>query len=231
MTRERNLKFVIKWWKSKRPDAKILVTEQNTETKVDNDIKHIKIKCNHAFSRSLGFNEGVKHCKNNDVMILCDNDCILENNTIDNLEKKLEDCDLFIPYYWCNDLDYEETHELIKNNSTIGLKGNPRKIQNKGGIHIIKYSAYEIIGGFDPQFIGWGCEDDAFFEKANKLIKINRGNQTMYHLHHTVQYEKGKNPEFLKNEKELQKISIMDNEELKKYITKLGKKHFKKYLI
>lgn len=228
-SRNRNLGFILKWWHHFRPDAKIIVVEQKTETDLTHlpFVEHIKLKHDHGYSRSMGFNEGIKTCDDG-IHVLADNDCILHPDVMKNIEKDMEGTDYFIPYHWCHNLSEQETQGLCSGQLPYGhVKGSPRGHQNEGGIVMIKDEAYEKVGGFDPGFIGWGCEDSAFRVKCQKLVKMTRGKGVMHHLNHTVEYAKGQNPEYKKNNQLWGKIRNMSKEQTEDYIKSIGTKHFR----
>lgn len=58
---------------------------------------------------------------------------------------------------------------------------------SQGGCNLISKEAYNKIGGYDPQFIGWGFEDVDIFRrssKVNKVKTISDPEAICWHLHH-----------------------------------------------
>jgi len=62
-----------------------------------------------------------------------------------------------------------------------------------GGSIAIARDKYWQIGGFDEAFIGWGGEDNEFWERAQTLKVWNYGYLPMVHLWHTAQPDKTNN--------------------------------------
>lgn len=232
-TRDRNLKYIIQTYHDHFPKAKIYVVEQNTTTDLTEfqfPITWIGLPTNHSYSRSLGFNEGVR-ASSGDTLLLTDNDCIPNVKCINEIKsgRALSDCQFLIPYKWVIDLNESETNDLIKTGKTAGKNirtHNGETIVNHGGVTVITREGFETIGGFDPQFIGWGGEDFAFYSKAKKLLKIKRSEHNMYHLNHQREFKRAMNPEATRNRKEAHRISDLTTDALKTYINKLGTDHF-----
>ncbi|HXH40006.1 MAG TPA: galactosyltransferase-related protein, partial [Thermoanaerobaculia bacterium] len=64
-------------------------------------------------------------------------------------------------------------------------------IQNlHGGSVAITRGAYAAIGGFDEDFVGWGGEDNDFWERAETLRATRFGYLPIVHLWHAPQPEK-----------------------------------------
>ena len=65
-------------------------------------------------------------------------------------------------------------------------------VQNlDGGSIVVRRDAYDAIGGFDESFIGWGGEDNDFFDRAAVLGGVNRfAYMPLLHLEHPPQQGK-----------------------------------------
>ena len=180
--RHRNLIYVINYYLKQTPDTtNIIITEQFTDTPIyqyiesvqSNRIIYKKIDSNQpAYSRSIGFNEGVR-LSNKDTWLLVDNDCIVSPIILNNIEQFYMG-NALIPYNDCIDLDNEQTLFTIENNNING--GTSRGGENacRGGSLFINRLTFNRVGGYDPGFIGWGGEDDALFCKLYVLSKVYR---------------------------------------------------------
>ena len=57
-----------------------------------------------------------------------------------------------------------------------------------GGSIVARRDAYDAIGGFDESFVGWGGEDNDFFDRAAFLGGVHRfAYMPILHLHHAPQ--------------------------------------------
>ena len=230
-TRQRNLEYIIKFYQKYFPYSQIIVTDQieKHEATVPPNVLYLPITTNKPYSRSLSFNLAIPHCTN-DWIIYADNDCLMSVQTIRELEMDvLNRIDMYIPYRHVLDLSEGQTTSMInggKVNGATPRTWNGKAIINHGGITIISKKGFEIVGGFDPQFWGWGGEDYAFFGKCEKLLRWKRSHIDMYHLDHKRTHKRAHNPEADWNRKEAHRIFNMNVPQLKKYIADLGTNHY-----
>lgn len=64
-------------------------------------------------------------------------------------------------------------------------------VQNaRGGSIVAERDAYRAIGGFDEAFVGWGGEDNDFWDRAETMKVYAFGYLPMIHLHHPFQQGK-----------------------------------------
>ena len=80
------------------------------------------------------------------------------------------------------------------------LQGEPvggapeRVVQNLegGGSVAVDRDTFFALGGFDESFVGWGGEDNEFWERSAARIVWRWGYVPLVHLHHIDQLEKGR---------------------------------------
>jgi predicted glycosyltransferase involved in capsule biosynthesis len=236
-SRERNLNFILYYYKELIPDSNIILVEQDTVTK--NDIidkyvnNHVKILSTTGFfCRSLCLNVGYKYSKTEHILF-SDNDCIIDEFFLKNIESYLK-LDVVIPYNMpVVNLTELQTNEFIdnfkvfnKNRTDLIVRGN--YISN-GGVLLINSQTYYNLGGYDPRFIGWGGEDDAFLEKVRKYHTVIRPNVKLFHLNHPKGINSREtNPYYMQNYNYYIEYSKMDKISTTKKINEIGFNHLKK---
>jgi N-terminal domain of galactosyltransferase len=86
-----------------------------------------------------------------------------------------------------------EVHNLRKGQIPGGrYDTRPGTIPGRGGLFAFHRDAFERVGGFDEGFIGWGCEDEALFIVARRLLgePEDLGSEPSWHLYHEPQPER-----------------------------------------
>jgi N-terminal domain of galactosyltransferase/Glycosyl transferase family 2 len=141
------------------------------------------------YSRSLAFNMGVRMAKG-DLLILHDNDMLVpESYAAEILKRYKQGYELinlkrFIFYL-------TEAHSTDIFSRRVLLVDRPAEaiVQNleAGGSIAIGRAAYMSIGGFDESFVGWGGEDNEFWERAQVLTVWPYGYLPVIHLWHPPQ--------------------------------------------
>jgi hypothetical protein len=230
-TRQRNLTEVIKFYQKHFPGSQLIVTDQIVDkaAEVPINVTYIPIKTGKPYSRSLSFNLAIRQCRM-DWFICADNDCLMSTQTVDLIRQGvLNRLDMYIPYRYVLDLTEGQTSVFLNGGKINNAKPRTWKdepIINYGGVTIINRKGFERVGGFDPQFWGWGGEDHAFYGKCSKLLQWKRSPFDMYHLHHHRLHKRAHNPEADWNRKEAHRIFEMQVPQLKKYIQQMGNKHY-----
>jgi predicted glycosyltransferase involved in capsule biosynthesis len=196
--RENNLKYAISHYRKQLPNSKIIVAEMDSETNIDyfDNLIHLKINSGiHYFCRALALNSGFKEVTSN-YILFTDNDCILDEAFFNDINKDVEsfkttmENSIIIPYESSvMDLTENQTKSIFDNTLNFSqLDLNFRQVKSVGGLFLIKSDIYYKLGGYDPRFIGYGAEDNAFFCKAKHFYNILRPNYKVYHLYHSRNY-------------------------------------------
>lgn len=141
------------------------------------------------YCRSWAFNLGAKMAKA-DVLVLHDNDMPVPSDySACILEKVSEDFEVinlkrFIFYF-----DEDHTAEVFSHRNALLSKAPETIMQNSegGGSIAITRKAYDEIGGFDESFIGWGGEDNEFWERAKTRKLWSYAFLPIVHLWHPAQ--------------------------------------------
>ena len=140
------------------------------------------------YCRAWAFNVAARRAQS-DILVMQDNDVIIpERYASEAVDRVMEgwsfvDLKRFLFY-----LDGEATNRVFETGAA------PRGVaamvvQNlDGGSIVARRDAYEAIGGFDESFIGWGGEDNDFFDRASFLGGVYRfAYLPLLHLEHPPQ--------------------------------------------
>lgn len=122
---------------------------------------------------------------------------------------------------WDNIKTCIDLNNLTTNYSTKDyLIGNTKAV---GGCLICDKQSFYNIGGFNPNFTGWGYEDNEIISRARiletPLFKPNNIEDVLIHAWHDIENkDKSKHKFYSNNESEVRKVESMDKNQLKEYI-------------
>ena len=141
------------------------------------------------YCRSWTFNVGALHARA-PVLVLHDNDLLVpQDYAAWNLDRVAQGFDVVNPKRFIFYLDASHTQAVFDRQA--GLLRNPPEgiVQNAegGGSVAITAQAYARIGGLDESFIGWGGEDNEFWERAQTLRVWPWAGLPLVHLWHAAQ--------------------------------------------
>lgn len=144
------------------------------------------------YCRSWAFNVGARAAKGN-VLVLHDNDMLVPQDYA--LEIMKRHADGFEVMNLKRFIFYLSTFysERIFSSNAITFDEAPETIvQNleAGGSVAISKKAYFEVGGFDESFVGWGGEDNEFWERAQTRTVWPFAYLPLLHLWHTPQQAK-----------------------------------------
>ena len=249
--RMNNLDIVYKYYKSIYPKSEFIFVEDDSEERIKDLVrpedKYIFYKNDSTYNKCIGYNKGLKQASN-DVICFLDIDCLV---SIDSLIKGVSLAKKGMIIIGYNGTAIYIEHPLkdkINNTGTQLFKfltshieednivtgyfdrqkycvGNTNAV---GGCLIGTKDTFAKINGFNPNFIGWGYEDNEIISRAGTLgvpvAKVGNDNPNwfLFHLPHeeggVAIKDKDKHDYYLHNEKEVQKVEAMDQEQLKEYI-------------
>jgi len=244
--RERNIRFLIQFYKKYIHNVNIIVVEQDTETDLSGlNINHIKFKLYKDFSRSICLNMGVKHAIG-DNLVLTDSDVIINIEILNNVYKYFKEDIYVIPYNTpvidltekstinlINDFNnyIESDHNIDVNFNLQNIHGVRRSFLAVGGIGLINKKTFLKVGGFDEHIIGWGSEDSLFYNNMIKLFKVQRLEYNLYHMYHDTTLRNTKSPLLIKNRKYYYDIAKLNHFDFLLYIKQQQSLNFKcKYI-
>lgn len=144
------------------------------------------------YCRSWALNVGAREAKGR-LLVLHDNDFLVPqvyaSELIKESSKGSEVINLkrFIFY-----LSKEGTERIFAANGLLTKDAPERIVQNleAGGSVAVSRDAYFAVGGFDESFIGWGGEDNEFWDRAQTRKVCPYGFLPLVHLWHAGQPDK-----------------------------------------
>lgn len=197
-----------------------IVVEQERESqlagRLSNWVRHIHTPpptTGMPYSRSWAFNVGAKHARGS-LLILHDNDILVPADYASlHLSKVSQGYEVVNLKRFIFFLDEASTNTLFEKGGDLSGITPASIMQNAeggGSIAIIR-EAFERIGGMDESFIGWGGEDNEFWERAQTCKVWPYGCLPLVHLWHPSQPGKyqGVNPT-LKHYRDLSAIPPAD---------------------
>ena len=108
---------------------------------------------------------------------------------------------------------YKDFHVRCTNNQHLGT----------GGIVMFNRSLFIEAGGYNENFIGWGCEDNEIVSRLDilehKKFRDTRPEAICFHLFHRSA-QRAENPFFNNNSEEWHKVKDMTKIEMLEYISK-----------
>ena len=185
-----------------------------------------------TYTKGRGINYIVKNYSNNFDKIICnDIDAIMHPNSLITLAEP--NIDIALPhnghaiYTNSNGAKFFQDNCSIETLNTLLPKNNSKgysfiaSTNCPGGCVIFNIDLFKSIGGFNPNFKGWGYEDDEILIRARKFgktIKIVKSSEyNFWHLFHNHAV-RGENPNLKFNEALCKYVTNIPNEKIKEYV-------------
>lgn len=143
---------------------------------------HMSTSASDPYCRSSAFNAGARHARGT-VLILHDNDIVVPQRYAAAASEAIAaGCDFanvmrFLFYLGGTEVRFDLPPERVVQNT-------------QGGSIIARRDAYFDIGGYDENFVGWGGEDNDFWDRASTRRMQRHTFLPMLHLRHPPQPEK-----------------------------------------
>lgn len=144
------------------------------------------------YCRSWAFNVGAAHAKGS-VLVLHDNDLLVSNDYAARILGCIDsghDVVNLKRYLFYLSQAHTEAFFLGRANLLAYAPENIMQNAEGGGSIAISLDGFEAIGGMDEGFVGWGGEDNEFWERAQTLRVWPWGNLPLVHLWHAAQPDK-----------------------------------------
>jgi len=144
------------------------------------------------YNRSMTFNHGAQLAKGN-LLILHDNDMpVPQDYAAANIAKVRDGYEVINLKRFIFYLDQQTSGNVNISRGMPPSPGIEAIVQNlqAGGSIAITREAFFDIGGMDESFVGWGGEDNEFWERAETRKLYPYGSMPILHLWHAPQREK-----------------------------------------
>lgn len=144
------------------------------------------------YCRSWAFNVGARHAAGR-ILVLQDNDLLVPSDYAARMLAHFDaGFDVVNLKRYAFYLGEAHTSKVLSRQSGLADEAPVAITQNLegGGTVGISRHAYERIGGMDESFIGWGGEDNEFWERALTLKVWPYGYLPIVHLWHPAQPDK-----------------------------------------
>lgn len=182
----------------RRGDIECIVIEQSSSPQVLDQLPtwvrslHLPVTADFPFSRSWAFNVGAR-AASGDLLVFHDNDMLIPTAYTEELVRHHEagydviNLKRFVFY-----LDERQTERVFQGLDLQDVKTRV-VVQNLegGGSLAVDREAFFELGGFDEEFVGWGGEDNEFWERSHLRAVWSYGYLPIVHLWHAPQPEKG----------------------------------------
>jgi hypothetical protein len=180
----------------KDSSVEAIVVEQDRTPRIGEKlppwVRYVFTQCETSFNRSAALNAGVAAAKAG-IVVLHDNDLIVPSSYAFECAARVAEGYSFLElkrftFY----LSEDDTKEIF-DRGTVRTDRPSTIVQNLLGASIAaRRDAYRAAGQFDEEFVGWGGEDNEFWERAEATARTYRfGYLPFLHLHHAPQKEKG----------------------------------------
>lgn len=161
-------------------------TERAIESKLPPWVRYRFTESRDDYNRSATFNAGAEIARG-ELLVMHDNDLMMPAGYARELVSRWRAGAEFMDvkrfgFY----LDEASTQRVFAGDAP---RSAGTVVQNMvGGSIAAAKSAYESIGGFDEEFVGWGGEDNDFWDRAETTGKVDRfGTLPLIHLFHAPQ--------------------------------------------
>ena len=187
--REANFRRVLSWLSS-IPGLDVIVVEQDNRSRFSPPpgVRHVFARSTRPYNRSWGFNVAYRESES-PFLIFGDSDIVMNTGEFKLSLDASENLDVVSPYSSVLDLTLQESMLDFDGMAKIARFGrgeaDNQKINLCGGVVIFSRNAFERVGGWDEDFIGWGGEDDMMSFKVSAAgLRTATMPFRCYHLWH-----------------------------------------------
>jgi hypothetical protein len=228
--RRRNLEVVLAWLRE-FPLAEIIVVEQDVaptlgDLAFPSNARQMFAYNPGPFNKSWGFNVGWRASRGS-ILVFGDADVVCSS-----LPAAITACRSGVPavrpFVRVVDLDEAQSVALHENLSRLadpafGSSAAERSAAGEhspfcGALIVFQRSYFELLGGWDERFVGWGGEDDAMTVKLERAAIPRRAiDATAYHLRHRrANADLGDDPDYRNNLALVSELQTLSDEALRR---------------
>lgn len=242
--RAKNLALNSNYYKKMFPDSEFIVVEDNSKPTItpNKDYKVLFFKNEGPHQKCTGYNIGANAATNN-ILCFVDADTLVSKENMNESLLQLEKISnsiiigyngtaIYFNYNVKNQLNetnltYDFLNSFVEQDKIYTwYRNNDYLITNTkavGGCLLMTKKTFKDINGFNPNFKGWGYEDNEIISRARILgypiYAINTDKPYLFHLpHEEVERDKSKHGYYSFNEQLIRKIEAMDKSQLQEYI-------------
>jgi len=245
-----NLKLSIDFHRKHFKNLEIILVEDDKELSINKEKdlegkldKIFFLKNTNIYARPASYNVAAK-LSTRPIIMTMDTDVVVKPEFLEKAIKLLDDekIGMIIPYNgivlntdekikaeFKETLDYEAFLPYVPKQFDIMYKEEHITVQHNrsvGGITIFKKDRFFDFGGYNPNFLGWGFEDNELVCRIKKMGyqigRVTNDEAWIWHLSHpgTV---KNNHPFYNNNQKINNVVAKMSKDELKMYIDSWSK--------
>lgn len=158
------------------------------------------------FNRGAALNTAAKIAGNWDVAIIADGDTWVPDERLDlAIERARTTGKLVSALSSVEDLPAQTTETILRTGDrtrTTGARARQRS-NARSGMLVVPREVFEAVGGFDEEYRGWGCEDEAFWHActlaAGEPMRLQGPAYHLYHEPSSTREERRADPEYVHN--------------------------------
>ena len=185
-----NLSLVLPYYRKIAPGCKFIIVEDDSVKNfeylsTEQDIDYYYIHNTGSYNKCAGYNYGLSKCTDS-IICFIDIDCIISDSNLKQSLKTVNETDgicigyngicIYFDYSVKNQLlkyeqnleTYDWLNKFIDKNKLIPLYTNEHyhvaNLKAVGGSLFGKKETFTKIGGFNPNFTGWGYEDNEIIQ-------------------------------------------------------------------
>ncbi|GIP26072.1 hypothetical protein J23TS9_12020 [Paenibacillus sp. J23TS9] len=156
--RDEAFRYVKGFYEQQLPEIEICVGELSHE----------------IFCRSKAINKAAAAASGR-IFIIADGDIIYDPDLMKDALKQVADNRWIIPFSSITRMTYNNSQAILQRDAhwplQIPLETMPDNARFfVGGVNVLSRKAFELVGGYDERFIGWGGEDEAFAYSLDTMV-------------------------------------------------------------